>query len=142
MGSGELVEVSGRMNSQTYLEILRDVMLPTVRIAYPEGHIYLVQDNCAVHRSRMVTEWLMSRDDITVIDWPSKSPDLNPIENLWGRMVMNYDTSEVRSRQNLEVEVLSTWELFRGSCECWNMVRHMKNRLQQIIACDGHPLRY
>lgn len=51
MGPGELVEVGGRMNSQKYLEILRDVMVPTVRVAYPEGRIFLVQDNCAVHRS-------------------------------------------------------------------------------------------
>jgi hypothetical protein len=142
MGPGELVEVGGRMNSQRYLEVLRDVMLPTVRVAYPEGQIHLVQDNSAVHRSRLVQDWLSSQDDITVFNWPSKSPDLNPIENLWGQMVLNWDSSEVKSKQQLDQEVKRTWELMRSSSACSNMVMHMKSRLQQIIDNHGHPLRY
>jgi hypothetical protein len=87
MGPGELVEVNGRMNGQQYVEILRDVMLPTVRTCYPEGIIYLCQDNCRVHTCRVVEEWLATQEDIVRLPWPAKSPDLNPIENLWGLMV-------------------------------------------------------
>ncbi|KAI8423120.1 hypothetical protein MSG28_014202 [Choristoneura fumiferana] len=50
-GPGELVEIGGRMNSERYLEVLKDVMLPSVRVAYPEGQIYLVHDNSSVHKS-------------------------------------------------------------------------------------------
>lgn len=89
MGPGELVEVSGRMNAEQYVEILRDIMIPTVRLHYPEGIIYLCQDNCRVHTSRVVEQWLASRDDIVRLPWPAKSPDLNPIENLWGLMVLD-----------------------------------------------------
>lgn len=142
MGPGELVEIGGRMNSNSYLDILKNVMLPTVRVAYPEGQIYLVQDNCAVHRSRQVMEWLQSQNDVTIIEWPSKSPDLNPIENLWGHMVLNWDSTDVKSKVNLQQLVLHSWELIRGTDSCWNMVNDMKNRLEQIIASEGHPLRY
>lgn len=142
MGPGELVEASGRMNAQSYLQILQDVMVPTVRVAYPEGQIYFVQDNCSVHRSRMVMEWLSTQTDISVISWPSKSPDLNPIENMWGQMVLNWDASEVKSKINLHNEVLRSWELMRGSNAGWKMVTQMRTRLQQIIESEGHPLRY
>lgn len=117
-------------------------MLPSVRVAYPEGQIYLVQDNSSVHRSRLIQEWLTSQTDITVFDWPSKSPDLNPIENLWGQMVLNWDPSEVRSKKNLDQEVNKTWELMRSSTACANMVAGMRSRLQQVIDSDGHALRY
>lgn len=142
MGPGELVQVGGRMNGQRYLEVLRDVMLPSVRVAYPEGRIYLVQDNSAVHRCGLVQEWLSSQEDITVFNWPSKSPDLNPIENLWGQMVLNWDTSEVKSKQKLDEEVNRSWELLRNSSLCSNMVMSMNSRLRQIIDSEGHPLRY
>ncbi|KAI8442430.1 hypothetical protein MSG28_005944 [Choristoneura fumiferana] len=105
MGPGELVEIGGRMNSERYLEVLKDVMLPSVRVAYPEGQIYLVHDNSSVHKSKIVKDWLNSQKDITVFEWPAKSPDLNPIENLWGQMVLNWDSSEIRSKKNLDNEL-------------------------------------
>lgn len=142
MGPGELIEFGGRMNSATYKEILKDVMLPTVRNVYPEGQIYFIQDNCSVHKSNMVREWLAQQNDITVIEWPSKSPDLNLIENLWGQMVLNWDTSEVRTRQNLDNEVMRSWELMRLSNMCSNMVSGMKHRLELVLQNEGYPLKY
>ncbi|KAG7312856.1 hypothetical protein JYU34_001237 [Plutella xylostella] len=142
MGPGELVEVGANNNSQGYLEVLRHVLLPTVRVAYPDSHIYFVHDNCAIHRARIVQDWLNTQDSLTVIEWPSKSPDLNPIENLWGHMTLNWDPSEVRSKANLDNVVTATWESIRGTDVCWNMVNGMRNRLQQVIDNDGAPISY
>lgn len=142
MGPGELIEFGGRMNKDKYLEILQDVMIPTVRNVYPEGQIYFIQDNCSVHRSCLVREWFAARNDITVIEWPSKSPDLNLIENLWGQMVLNWDTSDVRTKSYLDQEVMRSWDLFRLSNMCSNMVTGMKSRLEQVLQNEGHPLRY
>lgn len=77
MGPGELAEFGGRMKKAKYLEILQEVMIPTVRNVYPEGQIYFIQDNCSVHRSRLVSEWFATQSDIKVIEWPSKSKQTN-----------------------------------------------------------------
>lgn len=143
MGPGELVEVGGRFNSHSYLDLLKNVLLPSVRIVYPEpNHIYFVHDNCSVHRARVVNEWLTAQSNITIINWPSKSPDLNPIENLWGQMVLNWDPSEVKNKNNLNKVVTSTWESLRGSNMCWNMVTGMPSRLQEVINSKGAATRY
>ncbi|XP_066941288.1 dynein axonemal heavy chain 6-like [Macrobrachium rosenbergii] len=41
----------------------------------------------SVHNSRVVQEWFKRHPEIIRINWPAKSPDLNPIENL----VLHYD---------------------------------------------------
>lgn len=112
MGRRELMEVGGRMNGQRYVEVLRDVLLPTVRVAHPLGQIYLVHDNGAVHRSRLVRDWLSSPDDITFFTRPSKSPDLTQLKTC---RVGTWDPSEVpkvktaigrRGQQNVGVDLI------------------------------------
>ena len=50
-----------------------------------------------VHQCNAVTAWFRGHQEFTVIEWPSRSPDLNPIENLWGIMV-----NEWTDRNDLE----------------------------------------
>lgn len=114
----------------------------------PGHRIVFVQDNCSIHTAGQVREWFREHEeDIEVLPWPAKSPDLNPIENLWGRMVQSWEDigyNGVRERTvpQLTDHVNEVWGHFRNGDICTNLVASMRNRLEECIAANGYYTKY
>lgn len=144
-GPGELACIPSRITSAHYIEVLEETMLPTVRSVYSETDmpvITMVQDNCPIHRSRCAREWFTQHPDISVIPFPARSPDLNPIENVWGVMVQRWDNRNERTQENLTNHCVEIWENIRGSNLCENLVNSMNSRLQAVINNAGGYTKY
>lgn len=85
-GLGTCWRIGERFNSDSYQRICEYVMLPSVRQVYPENNFIYQQDNCPVHTANIIRQWL-DNNNIETLPHPVRSPDLNPIENIWGLIV-------------------------------------------------------
>lgn len=139
-GPGELVEIEGRLTSEQYINILEEILLPTVRVmAIPAPHIIqVVHDRSPIHMSRMVREWIDAHPELHFINWPSKGCDMNPIENLWAIMVQEWDIGQERTKAAIVRHAQDVWEGIRRRPNiCTNLVRSMPRRLNEVMDAQG-----
>ena len=88
-------------------------------LVHPKAHALVILDQAAWH----TTEKLRLPDNLSLLALPPKSPELNPVENVWQYL-----------RQNkLSHRVWPDYDAIVATCcEAWNMLVSMPDRLASI----------
>ncbi|KAI4900430.1 hypothetical protein NFI96_009934 [Prochilodus magdalenae] len=75
------------------------------------------QDNDPKHTAKISKEWLQDHS-VNVLEWPSQSPDLNPIEHLWRDLKMAVHRRLPSNLMELQRYCKEEWaKLPKESCE-------------------------
>ncbi|TKS70026.1 Transposable element [Collichthys lucidus] len=115
-------------------------LLPSVR-ALKMGRGWVFQhDNDPKHTARATKEWLRKKH-LKVLEWPSQSPDLNPIENLWRELKVRVAQRQPRNLKDLEKICTEEWAKIPAAV-CANLVKNYRKRLICVIANKGFCTKY
>ena len=138
-GRSELVVVQGNLTANRYInQILRPHLLPILN----HQRELFQHDNARPHTARATRDYLTNQN-VNVLPWPSKSPDLNPIEHLWDEL-----GRRVRQRQQ---PPLTLAQLANALQDEWRripqakirrLVQSMPRRCRAVAAARGGVTKY
>ena len=81
--------------------------------------------------------------DTTILGWPGKSPDLNPIQNLWAIIKCRIEKIKCSTVQKLISVIIRTWyhddEVFKM---CSTLVDSMPKHVKMLIKAKGGHILY
>lgn len=138
----ELVFVeNGSLNAQRYIT---ELLIPHAQpaLAVTGSDAVFMDDNARAHRAGDVDAYL-SEVGIRRLDWPARSPDLNPIEHLWDflkRRVRAVHPAPQNIRE-LKIAITAEWERIPQEL-IKNLVQSMPRRIAAVISARGGHTRY
>ncbi|CAK9829647.1 Transposable element Tcb2 transposase [Anthophora retusa] len=141
-GFGTLCLFTDNLNAIKMKEIYqRGLLTSTNKWFNKYGEDWILQEgNDPKHRSRLCTEW-KTANGIVTLDWPSQSPDANPIENVWALMKQKLQGKRLHSVKSLSNQIRQIWRSLPVSY-AERLVESMPKRCEAIIANAGDWTHY
>jgi transposase len=142
-GVGYSCRLNGCLDSDLYCQILKGELLDT--LSWYQMNIYDIwyqQDNAPAHTSRATKE-VFRELGLAVLDWPSNSPDLNPIEHMWVHLKrqLNKYPNEPEGVNELWERVELEWGKITAET-CRTLIHSMPDRLAAVIKAKGKYTKY
>ena len=142
-GVGYSCKIDGRMDATLYVFILEDeLQLSLQHWGKKIEEEVFQQNNDPKHTSQKAKNWFNDHS-FEVMVWPPQSPDLNPIEHLWGilkRKLAAYPEAP-QGMEELWQRVQVEWEKI-GVEECRKLIESMPARVKAVLKAKGGYTKY
>ncbi|KAG2458785.1 TCB1 transposase, partial [Polypterus senegalus] len=145
-GTGTLVfidDVTQDRSSQMNSEVFRDILSAQIQLNAVKliGWCFMIQmDNDPKHTAKATQEFIKAKKWKN-LEWPSQSPDLNPIELAFHLLKTKLRTERPTNKQQLKAAAVKAWQSIKKE-ETQHLVMSMSSRLQAVIASKGFSTNY
>ena len=125
------------VNGEIYCQVMRQFLDAN---QFPQGRWKLQQDNAPAHRS-VVVQGFLHENNVDVMAWPSRSPDLNPIENVWDFIGRRCQARNPQNLRHLADLLVAEWN---GMSQEFinNLISSIPRRIRDVIEVNGGSTRY
>jgi transposase len=134
-GIGDVVLIADHYKSPAFLHLIAEesALFEDMGPGYS-----VMMDNAPIHKTKIVQHWLQSHQ-ISIMDFPPHSSDLNPIKDLWAIVQKRARRRKYSTPAELEGVVKAEWE--RTKAEIWpHLVAGMQRRCEMVIEAKGFPI--
>ncbi len=139
-GVGPLCLLKTNVTAPVYQEILEHFMPPSADQLFKDADFIFQQDLAPAHTATSTKSWLNDHG-VGVLDWPANSPDLNPIENLWGIVKRKMRNKRPKNADELKATVKETWASIPLQ-QCHKLITSIPRRIEAVIKAKGAPAKY
>jgi transposase len=140
-GLSELAFLKGNQKADDYVETLENYLLPFGHCHYGPSFTFM-QDGASIHRAKTTMAWF-AENGVDIFDHPSLSPDLNPIENLWGVLARSVYANgrQFMTLQDLVEAIKRAWA---GLSQTYldKLIRSMQDRCVDVVVAKGGKTKY
>lgn len=139
-GLTPLYRMPKSMTAAEYKHFLETKVYPDMEEKYGQDWIFQ-QDWDGSHSANQVRTWLDAQEEEWLSDWPTRSPDLSPIENLWAILGQRLVGARLSTAGGLWRRLKLEWESIDQSI-FRNLGGSMPTRLQLLLAANGGAIKY
>jgi len=100
------------------------------------GEWQLLMDRAPAHTAHSTQQWLRREKIQVVAKWPGSSPDLNPIENVWGWMKNRINKQDIKTLQQLNTAIDEAWAALPDNM-LTKLMAGMSKRLNKVLGNNG-----
>jgi hypothetical protein len=140
-GKTPLVFIMGNQKADDYQNTLDEHLAPVFDDLAVHPSIFQ-HDGAAIHTAHSTMDWFRDRH-VLRLGWPSRSPDLNPMENLWAILEQKiYENGKIYYHvADLKRAVTAAWDAIPVPL-LRKLVESMPHRMAAVIKAKGGQTKY
>ena len=142
-GITSLYRLYGKQTSASYVERLEENLQDEVSDIFTGQWTFMHDSTCTgygVHGAAATQEWLNTHVR-WLKPWPANSPDLNPIENVWGMLTRQVESRNPKSVEEYSSALDDAWAEM-DQAKIRNLIDSMPRRLRAVIDAEGGNTKY